>query len=165
MTNLCPLPRRRLEWVRNNIKNFGGDPSRITLWGQSAGGATADAHQFAFPSDPIFSSVLSESGDVLIAMTGSDANRTSFSLVAQKLGCPATKSPTDEVACMRKIDANVIEKFLLNYTDSGATPPLYFSAVADNKIAFLPQQYVAKGTAGDFANLVSRIARLDLYDL
>ena len=28
-----------LEWIRNNIANFGGDPSNVTIMGQSGGGA------------------------------------------------------------------------------------------------------------------------------
>lgn len=30
--------RLALDWVQKNIKNFGGDPSKVTIFGQSSGG-------------------------------------------------------------------------------------------------------------------------------
>ncbi|KAG6856392.1 hypothetical protein H0H87_005010 [Tephrocybe sp. NHM501043] len=40
-----------VQWVHDNIAAFGGDPNRIVLFGQSAGGAAIDAYTFAHPQD------------------------------------------------------------------------------------------------------------------
>jgi carboxylesterase type B len=33
-----------LRWVRSNIRNFGGNPDRVTIFGESAGGASTSLH-------------------------------------------------------------------------------------------------------------------------
>lgn len=145
-----------LEWVRDNIESFGGDPEKITFWGQSGGASGVDAHQFAFPSDPIFHSAILQSGVILLASTDADPDEASFSYVAQQLGCsPAEATALDEVECMRGVDADRIEAVIENHAVSGATPGLYFQARADGKLFFTPEEYVAMGAAGQFANVVS----------
>lgn len=45
--------RLALEWVRESIAAFGGDPDRIVLGGQSAGAISAHAMSYAYRHDPI----------------------------------------------------------------------------------------------------------------
>ncbi|KAF2430383.1 alpha/beta-hydrolase [Tothia fuscella] len=52
--NLGLLDQRlAVEWVRDNIKAFGGDKSRIVLFGQSAGATSVDFYSYAWRKDPI----------------------------------------------------------------------------------------------------------------
>jgi hypothetical protein len=45
--------RAAVEWVHANIAQFGGDPERITIFGQSAGAVAVEAYSFAHPNDTI----------------------------------------------------------------------------------------------------------------
>ncbi|KAH8327058.1 hypothetical protein KR074_001377 [Drosophila pseudoananassae] len=51
-----------LRWVQRNIRYFGGDPSSVTIFGQSAGGVAAHMHLWSPRSRGLFHRVISMSG-------------------------------------------------------------------------------------------------------
>ncbi|KAI4488472.1 hypothetical protein M0802_011578, partial [Mischocyttarus mexicanus] len=51
-----------LKWIRDNIKNFGGDPKKVTLVGQSAGSVSVGYHILSEKSKGLFRNTISMSG-------------------------------------------------------------------------------------------------------
>lgn len=43
--------REAMKWVRQNIRSFGGDPSKVTIFGQSAGAHSSGIHLLANGGD------------------------------------------------------------------------------------------------------------------
>ncbi|TRY30689.1 carboxylesterase family protein [Aliiglaciecola sp. M165] len=54
-----------LEWVNKNISQFGGDPTRVTIGGESAGSISVSAHMVAPDSKGLFSAAIGQSGSIL----------------------------------------------------------------------------------------------------
>jgi len=72
-----------LEWVRDNIAGFGGDPNLVTIFGQSGGGRKV-ATLMAMPAAKgLFHRAVIESGAVLRLTTHDDAARQASLLLAE----------------------------------------------------------------------------------
>jgi para-nitrobenzyl esterase len=54
-----------LEWVRDNISNFGGDPNRVTIFGQSGGGGKVGTLMAMPAAKGLFHRAIVESGSML----------------------------------------------------------------------------------------------------
>jgi len=71
-----------LEWVRDNIAEFGGDPSRVMIFGQSGGGAKC-ATLMAMPAAKgLFHRVITMSGQQLTARTQEHATESAQAVLA-----------------------------------------------------------------------------------
>jgi para-nitrobenzyl esterase len=57
-----------LEWVRDNIANFGGDPNNITIFGQSGGGAKVNTLMAMPAAKGLFHKAINESGSFRMNM-------------------------------------------------------------------------------------------------
>lgn len=53
-----------MRWVKQNIVKFGGDPDNITLFGESAGGASVNYHMISDYSKNLFHKAIIQSGSV-----------------------------------------------------------------------------------------------------
>jgi acetylcholinesterase len=150
--------RLAVEWTRDNIANFGGDPNRITLWGQSAGAIAADHYNFAYPKDPIVSSFIMHSGTATLDFTAPDPGNTNFTFVAKQFGCELP-TPMEELECMRNVDASSITLFLKYYSQNATQPGLAFVPLVDNHTLF--SNYTARALAGNFSRKPALIGNTD----
>ncbi|KAK3315471.1 Alpha/Beta hydrolase protein [Apodospora peruviana] len=117
--------RLAVEWVRDNIEGFGGDPSRITLVGQSAGGSAID-----YPR--------SMSGTVYKLRMATNQSATDFWFnITTNVGCgvPSANRTAVYECMMTKPATNITEaasSLGIGSTYGGAR----FGPTPDNKLVF-----------------------------
>lgn len=89
--------RVAMNWVKTNIAAFGGDPTKITLFGESAGAMSVGLHTLVMPdSSSLFSAALMESNPFgAIYQTPSDAQTRGNSFLGElcnQINCPTPLS-------------------------------------------------------------------------
>ncbi len=92
-----------LGWVRDNIAGFGGDPDRVTLFGQSAGAMIVGALVVDPAARGLFRRAISQSGG-LVELAPEDAERTAAELAAA-LGIDRAPRAFGEVPDAALVDA------------------------------------------------------------
>ncbi|MBQ6909219.1 MAG: carboxylesterase family protein [Synergistaceae bacterium] len=90
-----------LKWVHENIANFGGDPENVTIFGQSAGGASVSLLPLIQGSHKYFKRVIAQSGSPVFTRSTEQAIACTDELM-EKLGCKT-------VADLQKLD---VRKFV-----------------------------------------------------
>src|SRR5262249_25896028 len=115
-----------LQWVRDNISGFGGDPNLVTIFGQSGGGRKVATLMSMPAAKGLFHRAIIESGAVLRLTTHEDAAKQTDLLLAE-LGLKAGQIRELQSVPMGKLlaaDAAVQKKITLHETGMAANTPM-----------------------------------------
>ncbi|KAL9484085.1 hypothetical protein ACSS6W_002874 [Trichoderma asperelloides] len=145
--------RAAVEWVRDNIKQFGGDPNKITISGQSAGGVAVDYWTYAYEKDPIINGVIAHSGNVFsFPVNAPGVPERNWDTVVAAVDCT---SASDVMACMREADWQAIKAAAAGIKPTPSTSVLRsipaFYPMPDEEIVF--SDYVNLTSSGSFAKV------------
>jgi para-nitrobenzyl esterase len=96
-----------LQWVRQNIGAFGGNPHEVTIFGESAGGFSVCAAIVSPQGAGLFQRAISESGPCGEPLPTLAGAQTSGAAISTALGCTET-SAAAAVACLRNLPVDAI---------------------------------------------------------
>jgi acetylcholinesterase len=103
--------RTALQWIQRHISSFGGDPTKVTLWGESAGAYSVSDHINAYDGDNegLFRAAILESGNAIgPPMNGSDWYQDMYANLTASVGC---QGASDTLQCLREVPYETIKPF------------------------------------------------------
>ncbi|KAK9888319.1 hypothetical protein WA026_000578 [Henosepilachna vigintioctopunctata] len=136
-----------LQWIQQNIRNFGGDPDSVTLFGQSAGSVSVHFHMLSPKSKGLFHRAILESGTALCHWGSQRMPRNLAYLVGLANGITKPKDSQDLIERLRQIDSEDLKvtqigpTFAILGTALRTGLPYSPSIEPDHEDAFISRDY------------------------
>lgn len=146
--------RKALEWIKENIAAFGGDPDRVTIQGQSTGAQSVGLQLLAYGGEnsDLFQGAISESGaPVWYAPTADVALwQPTYDGIVNAAGCG---NATNNLQCLRGVSNETLITIFANKTldPFGSNAPREFMMAVDGD--FIPEPNSVLLQSGKFARV------------
>ncbi|KOC63846.1 Venom carboxylesterase-6 [Habropoda laboriosa] len=156
-----------LRWVHDYIKNFGGDPNQITIFGMSAGGSSVHYHYLTKWSAGLFQRGISISGVALNPWPQTENAPEKAKKLGAILGCP-TDDSYSLVSCLQSRPARLISQAVGDFMYWKYNPFTPFGPVVEKEgdnpfISDTPINVIAKGEATDVPWITGVVSEEGLY--
>ena len=111
-----------LQWVRDNIRGFGGDPKNVTLFGESAGGGSVSLLPLIDEAKGLFRRVIAQSGSIALTFSREECQSLTAKLMEE------TKAKTmEDLLALTEEELMELNKELNDYNNfperDGVTVP------------------------------------------
>jgi len=139
-----------LRWVKENIAGFGGDPSQVTIFGESAGGISVHYQILNPQAKGLFSRAILQSGTALFKLFKTIDQRDNAFEVATRLGCSIEKYDNDYKSeelldCLQKIPASSFIEVAFSFYEAGFPIPAYEPRYGEASLPGVPAELLRDG--------------------
>ena len=156
-----------IKWTKRFINNFGGDPSKITIFGQSAGAVSVNAIQMSPMSVGLISGTIAQSGTFFLGVTNEESQPQGISVnIATRFNCTSATKDSAMLKCLQKIP---VSDFVLRTQNSKESKfkdgvDLDWAPTQDSFSSdpVIPMEPLAAFHAGEFSKVPMMTGLLDM---
>ena len=132
-----------LQWVRDNIRNFGGNPDNVTIAGESAGAFSVCSLLASPLAEGLFKRAISQSGSAQHALTAEAANLVTDAFIEES-GCNSIEQlQALAVDDLLKYQGKIDQQFQNSSALNQVAP--FYPAIGNSVLPALPLDCIKQG--------------------